>query len=51
MCETRDLEHAIELERMLKEHYNNVHFGAMADALGPSGLKAETVLDSSSPLV
>ena len=50
MCETRDLEHAVELERVLKEHYQNVHFGHMADALGSGGLKADLLLDSRSPL-
>ena len=49
MCETRDLEHAVELERVLKEQYQNVHFGHMADALGSGGLKAD-LLDSRSPL-
>lgn len=51
MCETRDLEHAVELERVLKEHYNNVHFGKMADALGGSGLTVDEVMDSRSPLL
>ncbi|EFX82963.1 hypothetical protein DAPPUDRAFT_302120 [Daphnia pulex] len=51
MCETRDVEHAVELERVLKEHYNNVHFGKMADALGGSGLAAEEIMDSRSPLI
>lgn len=50
MCETRDLEHAVELERALKEHYQNVHFGHMADALGSGGLKSD-LLDSRSPLL
>jgi len=50
MCETRDLEHAIELERMLKEHYSNVHFGTMVDALGGGGLRAD-ILNSRSPLL
>ena len=48
MCETRDLEHAIELERVLKEHYKDVHFGLLADALTGGGLKAD-LLDSRSP--
>lgn len=51
MCETRDVEHAVELERVLKEHYNNVHFGKMADALGGSGQVAEEIMDSRSPLI
>ncbi|XP_057373337.1 L-threonine ammonia-lyase-like isoform X2 [Daphnia carinata] len=51
MCETRDVEHAVELERALKEHYNNVHFGKMADALGGSGLTVDEVMDSRSPLI
>lgn len=51
MCETRDVEHAIELERALKEHYTNVHFGHMADALSADGLKADALLDSRSPLL
>lgn len=50
MCETRDLEHAIELERVLKENYTSVHFGHMCDALGGGGLKVD-ILDSRSPLL
>jgi hypothetical protein len=50
MCETRDVEHAIELERALKENYNSVHFGTMCDALSSGGLRAD-ILDSRSPLL
>lgn len=38
MCETRDLEHAIELERALKENYSQVHFGRRADAISQEHL-------------
>ena len=50
MCETRDVEHAIELERVLKENYNNVHFGSMCDALNAGGLRTD-ILESRSPLI
>lgn len=52
MCETRDYEHAVELERALKEHYSNVHFGNMADIMSSDGLKADKLLtDTRSPLL
>lgn len=51
MCETRDVEHAVELERTLKEHYTNVHFGKMADCFGEGGLGADDIMNSRSPLL
>jgi len=50
MCETRDLEHAVEMERVLKEHYKSVHFGHFADVTNSGGMKID-LLDCPSPFV
>jgi len=50
MCETRDLEHAVELERVLKEQYKSVHFGHFADVTNAGGMKID-LLDCPSPFV
>lgn len=41
MCETRDQEHANELERVLRETYTKVNFGKITDHINEAGFHGD----------